>query len=772
METLSLLFVPPAKGGGMEIFMKKNRVLGLISLLVLSFVLISSLSVSAEHIYKDDKDKPIDLVIVMDKSGSMLESDPQKMTSAAVNMLINMMPAEGSRVGVVAFNDESEILTTVGASTKLIPLIDLGNVLAVKDQVRNVVYHGGTAIGNALKMATDILAQESNSDHQKVIMLFTDGVNDFGDDKEALANCEDNETDAVIWAKDNDCKIYCFGYDYQLSDGTSSMGTNGEGVLKLSKISDMTGGQTTRIENINTVQDEFIKMLIDLCDLIYVDVATVPGDGGKHEVTFEVGPSVLEANIRIGSITQNAISNGSFVLYDPNGNAVELKNDENVRYDVDSLAASIKIIRPQIGQWVLELDGIVGDDIKIGLLEHYRISVGAEIVLPDGNPEGVAFTNDEVLVKAWLNEDEKKNEDAALYDSITKASAMYIPRAHPDSIKTIDLKRNGLGFEGSFVIEEECIYDVQVKIESGTFYRETSLTIESSNHPLELVSDIGDVDVNVKKSVVVKDIYSKVTDAEGDEIVAEVSMIGNPDSANVYVNGKDLVIEAKEWKSTFATVTYKDKQGNTVETSFKITIHNPWFFIGGALTIVVIALIVLLLIVLALEKSRNIKGYITLASILKTDLTRDHEVVDTVYEYSEDAGIKPSYICKLNLYGLFGKRKNLKTLIDKIAKDYEKYLRDNDPSIMDEMDNPISNCLATYFDELMKYEVKGTVGGLKGFIIKLPSKSKVYMESYKNHKGKVKINRWPKNIIFVSPMDTDEEGNCFAYELKLRYTNK
>ena len=89
-----------------------------------------------------------------------------------------------------------------------------------------------------------------------------------------------------------------------------------------------------------------------------------------------------------------------------------------------------------VNEWVLELDGIVGDDIKIGLLEHYKISVGAEVVLPEGNPEGVAFTNDEILVKAWLNEDDIKNEDEALYDSITKATVTYVPRAHPENVNS------------------------------------------------------------------------------------------------------------------------------------------------------------------------------------------------------------------------------------------------------------------------------------------------------------------------------------------------
>ena len=746
---------------------------------VIILIYTSSITVFSETITDYKKVKPIDLVIVMDKSGSMNSSDPKKMTCAAVNMLVNMMPAEESRVAVIAFNNQPQVLTTVDGTATMIPLKDIGNVDNIKSEVSNVQYQGATGIGNALSAATDLLSKESASDHQKVILLFTDGLNDFGSDEEGLALCEDNEANAVLWAKNNDCPIYCFGYDYKMSDGTSSMGTNGEGIKKLNNIANITSGHAVRIQTINTVQEEFIKMLADMCDLIYIDVAKVPGDGNKHEVQFEVNPSVIEADIRIGSVTENAVKNGSIKLFDPSGKEIPLKNEANIRFAIDSLAASIKVIRPTTGTWTLVLDGIVGDDVKIGLLQHYRVDIGASLELPSGNPTGVAFTNDEILVSAWLVEDDEKITDPVLYDTITKASATYVPRAHPENIKTISLTRNDTSFTGKFIIEEECIYDVTVKIESGSFYRENTLTIKSNNHPLELTSDIDNVDVNKGKTVTVNDIYSHVFDQEGDKITAEVTLIGDPDTAKVSIDGNSIKVEGLLWKSTYATIAFKDAQGNAVETTFKIQVHNPVVIISTAAIIAIIIAAIIIIAIICYRASYRIKGFATILSLKKIDLSNDLEEVETLFhdENSDEDSIEKSsdtgFVCKFNVYGLFGRNKNIYAVAKKFVSLYEEYLRDNNPDIENEKDNPITECIETYFSDLSKFEVIGTPGGLKGLVIKLPKKGcNVYMESYKNKKGKVRINTYPKILSFVAPLEDEDSDKKYAYEFKFKYTKK
>lgn len=116
-----------------EVNTLKRKHVSLFFLVVFAFtVMLGVLPVCASENAGSSKTKPLDLVIVFDRSSSMRTSDPKRLTSAAVRMLVNMMPAEDGRVGVIAFDTEPEVLTTVGDKASLLPLKDIGNVLNIK----------------------------------------------------------------------------------------------------------------------------------------------------------------------------------------------------------------------------------------------------------------------------------------------------------------------------------------------------------------------------------------------------------------------------------------------------------------------------------------------------------------------------------------------------------------------------------------------------------------------------------------------------------------
>ena len=323
----------------------------------------------------------LDVVVIIDTSGSMRYSDPQRVSVAALKMLSNMMPADNSNIGIVTFNTEATVLTADGSGKPaLTGLSNINNVKYVKDRADSIIFSGDTGIGNALKASADLLDRCSAPDHKKAIILFTDGMDDLPS-SEQFAACLQNEQSAISWCSANDCPVYCVGFDYTTSSGVSSMGQSGEGIKKLTGYSEATGGYTKATSDIYEIEQLFIDMLANICSLYYIDVATIPGDGGRHEKTIEINPNVIEANIRISSKTVNAVYSGSIELYDPQGKQVELSNHDNIRYDVDASAASIKILQPDNGDWLLVIDGVYGEDVKIGLLEHYNIDIHYNKVL-------------------------------------------------------------------------------------------------------------------------------------------------------------------------------------------------------------------------------------------------------------------------------------------------------------------------------------------------------------------------------------------------------
>lgn len=74
--------------------------------------------------------KPLDLVVIVDSSGSMNTSDTNRTALDAVRMLVNMMPAKDSRVGIVGFNTEAKVLTKAPSGKDA--LISLGDFTGVE----------------------------------------------------------------------------------------------------------------------------------------------------------------------------------------------------------------------------------------------------------------------------------------------------------------------------------------------------------------------------------------------------------------------------------------------------------------------------------------------------------------------------------------------------------------------------------------------------------------------------------------------------------------
>lgn len=595
--------------------MMKKALAMILCIALLCTIGVTALTVSAEELTKEKEYKPLDLVIVVDGSGSMISSDPDRTAPAAVRMLVNMMPAETSRVGIISFNTEPTVLTKdASGNDSLISLDSLSGVESVRSANSKIVYSGDTGIGNALYGAVDLL-KGSDDSHDKAIILFTDGLNDFGSGplaKKNLSDCDNNESAAILWAKDNSCPIYCIGYDYKTPSGVSSMGEDGEGITKLTKIADSTNGKFKKITNINEAKQLLIEFLADVCDINYTQIDVIPGDGGHHECIIPVSPSVVEANIRIAGGDSDSIKNGLIVLRDPSGKEIELKNSGNVRVDTDATAESIKVIMPAAGDWILTLDGIIGDDIEIGLLEHFKMNLTSELSFPEGNPVGVAYTNDTVGIRTWLSYEGNKLSEQAIYDAVKSATATCTSRMDPNDVTVVELEKKGTSFEGGFTVHQDSYYDILIRLEWDSVYREDTLEVGSTNKPLYFVNNnngnyIEDVAVNKGKTVTVDDIFKIVKDDENDPITAEAVPMDDT-VADIKVSDDKIEITGKKWSSTVVNVTYTDSQNNTVSTSFQVTVNDPVaiaLIIGG---FILVTVLILLGIYFAIKKFFMVSG--------------------------------------------------------------------------------------------------------------------------------------------------------------------
>ena len=760
--------------------------------------------------------KPADIVVVFDISGSMNTSDPTHMTASAIDVLVDMIPINKNRVGLVAFNTKAtSLLTDASGNPVLLDLENFENIKTIDDKVLQMTYNSGTGIGNAIKLATDILAQQStDSDRKKAIILFTDGMDDFGSNGQlALARCKENQSTAIQWATQNECPIYCIGYDYK-----NSMGANGEGITKLESIANSTGGRAKALTNIKQIENMFISILEEIFGVTYINVGTCPGDGSRHEIDIPIGPEVVEANIRIACATEGAVPGGTIELYNPTAEKVMLHNGNGIRYDVDALAANIKITAPKTGTWKLVLNGIKGDEIKIGLLKHYELGINSELILPQGNPDGVAYAGDEIGVQAFLTSGGNQISDTAVYQTIKNSRVIVTPRVAPEKQEIYALNFDGTKYVGSFPISYESVYDVTVELASDTFVRSDKLVIQSSNHPLVLDKQFENVKLNKKNQVIISDIYTYVSDPEQDTITAQVTNSTDPDMAKVEVKDDTIVIDGLGWGATNITVTFTDAHGNTVDSTFKVSVNDPvaWAIIIASL--ILIAAIILLLIYLAYKKTLIVGGTVHITELGTRSISLIGGIVETTPVFALDNFIQEEenhdfessysdgdigdvsiesilggtveinldieeskefdenahhnqFESKINLkqYGC----KNVYDILAVLAKMYEEHMTLNGGR-ESKMATDVRQFVEGNLGALRDISILGTRFGRQGIIFKLAKNSCVDKKGFNEdvYKTNTKVNDTTKNIEFAAPtQNSDDDGNKIFVYVKFDYKN-
>lgn len=184
----NLGFIKSALGDKKKI--KRNDMLFYLSLLALALMIIGF---SNPHIPLQQEKEGVNVVLVIDVSGSMQATDyqPTRLESAkrSAEILVKSLEQK-DHAGIVVF--ESGATTAAYLSPYKDKVIDKLQSIAPKE--------GKTAIGDGLGLGIDMAASIPNK--KKVVILLSDGVNNAG----VISPAE-----AVSFARLNDIQVYSVG---------------------------------------------------------------------------------------------------------------------------------------------------------------------------------------------------------------------------------------------------------------------------------------------------------------------------------------------------------------------------------------------------------------------------------------------------------------------------------------------------------------------------------------------------------------------------------
>jgi len=160
----------------------------------------------------------VDIVLVMDCSGSMRRNDPDKLILHGATMVAEMIQADGWRYGAVMFE---------GHVTGTLPLREVGDdeaVEAIRTELKSVYHQNGrwTDLPRGLSEAIQIFREGGDVGNERVIIALTDGA----DDPESGRKMDDVDRDRgfVIWlSQEMNVPIYVIGLNV---NGTVSQEVN------------------------------------------------------------------------------------------------------------------------------------------------------------------------------------------------------------------------------------------------------------------------------------------------------------------------------------------------------------------------------------------------------------------------------------------------------------------------------------------------------------------------------------------------------------------
>ncbi|WP_270167738.1 vWA domain-containing protein [Paenibacillus sp. SYP-B4298] len=389
----------------------------------------------------------LDAVLVLDVSHSMSTSDPNNIGNEAMKLFIDMLSAQGDRVGIVAYSQQIE---REKALLEIRSAQDKDNLKGFIDQLNRGSY---TDIAVGVKEAVQILQDSGNTGHEPMIVLLADGNNEFNPKSgRNQAESDQDMEQALSIAEQQQIPVY-------------TIGLNADGKLNkeaLAAIAKRTGAKSFATDTADDLPQILSEIFASHMELNIVPVDSITADGSYQEVPVKVpNANVLEANISIMSSKPVEAR-----LVDPSGAEVPIPSDHALLSKSASYSL-IKLLTPAVGEWKLQVKGVPRDKIDINFVFNYDLELEMaplkSAVLNKGGSVGI---------EAYLVSGGSRLKDAEQYRNMK--AMLLVKDMDTGNTEQIELDNTGEQFEGSYKLPEEHDYELVVRAEESSFYRETA----------------------------------------------------------------------------------------------------------------------------------------------------------------------------------------------------------------------------------------------------------------------------------------------------------
>lgn len=395
----------------------------------------------------------IDAVLLIDVSNSMNKSDKNNIAGEAMKMFIDMLSAQGDKVGIVAYTDK------VQREKALLQIGSAADKQDLKDFIDGLDRGAYTDIAVGMEEAVKVLENGSDPGHEPMIVMLADGNNDLNEATGRTQSQSDQELDAAVeTAKQRGYPVY-------------TIGLNADGKLNkeiLAGLSNKTSGKAFTTDSADDLPQILSEIFADHLKLKVVPVQSITANGSYQEVTVNVpNSSVLEANISIMSAKPVTAK-----LTDPSGKEAAIPSND-VLLSKSSTYSLIKLLSPEQGDWKLQVKGVPKDKIDINLVFNYDLELKLDALQSKTYKKG-----DTVEISSHLYSNGAKVTLSNLYQDMK--AVLLATDTDTGKVQELPMDNTGAVFKGSFEIAESHNYELKVRADESSFYRESDvLTINA-----------------------------------------------------------------------------------------------------------------------------------------------------------------------------------------------------------------------------------------------------------------------------------------------------
>ncbi|MBU8914772.1 VWA domain-containing protein [Bacillus sp. FJAT-29953] len=412
---------------------------------VFVFILSSAGAYRAEAATQMELSSRIEGVLVVDVSKSMLSSDPNGLSNEAMKMFVDMSSIKGDKIGVIAYGNDVE------SKKDLTRIQTEADKQAIKGFIDSLGKYNNTDISVGVAEALKFLDTGHESGYIPLIVVLADGNNDLDKTKPKTNQQADEQlAQSVVDAKAKGYPIYVIGL-------------NADGKLNKQLLQNIAAGTNGKFFETNNAADLpgiLSEIFADHLKLKMVPVKDVTATEEFQDVPFTVpNENVLEANISLISSKPVELK-----LVDPSGKEVAIPSD-NISLTKSKNYSMLKLLNPVQGNWTLKVKGFPQDKVDVKLVFNNDLQLKLAPLVKN------IKTGDTVKIEAFFEDNGKKIVNKDLYPTL-KAS-LFVKDSASGKTEEIPLKAGDKGFFGEFKAGDSASYELTVKAEGNSFFRET-----------------------------------------------------------------------------------------------------------------------------------------------------------------------------------------------------------------------------------------------------------------------------------------------------------